>query len=374
VSDATPRELRVLIAGGGTGGHVFPALAIGQAFLTRIVNANILYIGARQGAEARIIPKAGGKLRMLWISGFSRRHMLRNFLLPLKLIVSFFQSTQLLISFRPHVVIGTGGYVMGPVLWTAQRMGFPTLLQEQNSYPGYTTRVLARHARIVCVGFKDAVLRLAGSRVEVTGNPLRPSFCTLDREKAHASWDLDFQRPTLLVFGGSAGAHSINTAVDAALPRLLDRWNLIWQTGRTDVSSSTNIALLEDAIEQKKLVVREFIENMPEAYAVSDLAICRSGAMTLAELAATGLPAILIPYPYATDDHQTANAQAVVAAGAAVMISDSQLNEDTLFTAVNRLFASESERKQISEQMKSLAKRDAAERIVELALSIARES
>lgn len=374
MSAATPSGLRVLIAGGGTGGHVFPALAIGQTLLARVADASVLYVGTRQGAEARIIPQAGGDLRALWISGFSRRHMLRNLLLPLKLIVSFFQSVQMLLSFRPHVVIGTGGYVMGPVLWTAQRLGFPTMLQEQNSYPGYTTRVLALRARVVCAGFEDSAQRLPGCRVEITGNPLRPSFRALDRETARSAWNLDFQRPTLLVFGGSAGARSINIAVGAALPRLLEKWNLIWQTGRAGVPAFTDSTLIENAITHRRLIVREFIHNMPEAYAVSDLAICRSGAMTLAELAAAGVPALLIPYPFATDDHQTANAQAVAEVGAAVTIKDSRLDADTLFDTMNRLFESEIERRQMAERMKSLAKPDATERIVDLALSIARTS
>ncbi|MDD5087785.1 MAG: undecaprenyldiphospho-muramoylpentapeptide beta-N-acetylglucosaminyltransferase [bacterium] len=372
---ATSRHtLRVIIAGGGTGGHVFPALAIGQTLIARTPDARILYVGTRHGAEAQIIPSAGGDLRTLWISGFSRRHLLRNLLLPLKLTVSLLQSAQMLMSFRPHLVVGTGGYVMGPVLWTAQRLGYPTLLQEQNSYPGYTTRRLARRAQAVCVGFEDAARRLDGCRVTFTGNPLRPSFRTLDRETARASWNLDLQRPTLLVFGGSAGARSINSAVGAALPRLLDHWNLIWQTGRLGLSAGVDSALIARAIEKRQLVLREFIHNMPEAYAAADLAICRAGAMTLAELAAAGLPAILIPYPYATDDHQTANAQAVVAAGAAETIKDSQLDAEALFTMTKRLLESEPLRTRMAERMKSLSRLDAAERIVDLILSFARKS
>ncbi|MBU1983093.1 undecaprenyldiphospho-muramoylpentapeptide beta-N-acetylglucosaminyltransferase [bacterium] len=365
--------LRIVIAGGGTGGHVFPALAIGEALRKKTPQVHLIYIGTRRGLEADVIPRAGGELRTLWISGFARRRIIQNLLLPVKLLVSFLQSFWLLLTVRPHVVVGTGGYVMGPVLWVAQRLGMPTVLQEQNSFPGYTTRKLARRAQLVCAGFEETRNRLTGCEVIVTGNPLRPSFQTLNRERARAQWNFDYSRKTLLIFGGSAGARAINEAVSAALSELLKQWNLIWQTGRLGIPASTDSSIVQQAIAQHRLIVREFIQEMPEAYAVADLAVCRAGAMTLAELAASGLPAVLVPYPHAADDHQTSNAQSVTSAGAARIIKDSELRATTLLNTVEDFVASENKLLDMAAKMKSLAKPDAAKRIADLVLSVARK-
>jgi UDP-N-acetylglucosamine--N-acetylmuramyl-(pentapeptide) pyrophosphoryl-undecaprenol N-acetylglucosamine transferase len=365
---------RILIAGGGTGGHVFPALAIKQALVQLSPHARVVFAGTRNGLEAALLPRQGETLNTIWIAGFSRRHLLRNVALPVKLLVSFCQSLKLISSFKPQVVIGTGGYVMGPVLWTAQKMGIPTLLQEQNSYPGYTTKRLAPNATVVCAGFEDARSRLDAKRIEFTGNPLRSSFRTSDRTAARAQWNLDSRRKTLLIFGGSAGARSINEAVAAAIPELTKSFNLIWQTGKAGVPSTADASTINLAKESHHLQILEFIDDMSGAYAASDLAICRSGAMTLAELAMTGTPAILIPYPFATDDHQTANAQAVVSKGAGMLVKDSDLNSSTLVNSVARCLGSESELQKMAAFMKSLARPDAATRVAEIALSILRPS
>lgn len=184
MSSVPSPRLRVLIAGGGTGGHVFPAIALQQAIMARMPEAQVVFVGTRNGIEARLIPASGGTLKTIWISGLSRNHPLQNLLLPLKLIVSIIQSLWLLLKFRPQVAIGTGGYVMGPVLWLAQRLGIATVLQEQNSFPGLTTKKLAKRASAVCVGFEDAKQKIPGTQVHYTGNPLRHSFRTLRREEA----------------------------------------------------------------------------------------------------------------------------------------------------------------------------------------------
>lgn len=373
MSSATSK-LRVLIAGGGTGGHVFPALAIKQAIARHDPSATIWFAGTRNGLEAKVLPRSGETLKLIWISGFSRAHMTRNLLLPLKLIVSFAQSYLLLKSFKPHVVIGTGGYVMGPVLWTAQRLGIPTLLQEQNSFPGYTTRKLAPRAAVVCAGFEEVRDRLPAVRVEVTGNPLRSSFGTADRAAALRKWNLSPDRRTLLVFGGSAGAKSINEAVAGAVPQLTASCNLLWQTGRGGIPQSADKKVLDSARAAGRLTTLEFIEDMPSAYAAADLAVCRAGAMTLAELALTGLPAILIPYPFATDDHQTANACAIADRNAAVLIKDAELNPVDLSNTVHRILSAPDTVQTMSAQMKSLARPDAADRIAATAIAIARKS
>jgi len=272
------------------------------------------------------------------------------------------------------VVIGTGGYVMGPILWTAQRLGIPTLIQEQNSHPGWTTRKLAPKASIVCVGFEEARSRLGVAHVEATGNPLRLSVRAEDPDEARKRWDLDPLRKTVLVFGGSAGARTINHATAKALPNLVETYNMIWQTGKLGVPDTVEKNIIAAAVESRHLKVLEFIEDMSGAYAVSDIAICRAGAMTLAELAMTGVPAILVPYPFATDDHQTANARSVEAQGAAVLITDSELTAERLVSSVEKCMNLEAVLSSMSMKMKSLARPDAASRIAEIALSLSERS
>jgi UDP-N-acetylglucosamine--N-acetylmuramyl-(pentapeptide) pyrophosphoryl-undecaprenol N-acetylglucosamine transferase len=368
------RAHRVLIAGGGTGGHVFPAVAVRQAISVREPNAQVLFLGTRNGLEARVIPKLGERFGTIWVSGFSRSHPLQNILLPLKLLASIIQSIWFLLKFRPHIVIGTGGYVMGPVLWIAQRFGFPTLIQEQNSLPGWTTRRLSRRATTVCVGFAETAGRLKAANLVHTGNPLRSSFRTITRSEAREHWKLDEDRRTLLVVGGSLGARSINEAIGSVLPDLLAKYNLIWQTGKSGVPAKTNLDKLKTAEADHQLIVREFIDDMPGAYAMSDLALCRAGAMTLAELAVSGVPAILIPYPFAAEDHQTVNGQSIVDAGAAIMIQDRDLSGDAIIAAISRCLDSSEDHERMKNAMKAMARPAAAMDIADIALKIARRA
>jgi UDP-N-acetylglucosamine--N-acetylmuramyl-(pentapeptide) pyrophosphoryl-undecaprenol N-acetylglucosamine transferase len=316
------------------------------------------------------MPQSHETLRTLWISGFHRRRAWKNLLLPLKLIVSALQSLWLLITFKPQLVIGTGGYVMGPVLFLAQKLGIPTLLQEQNSFPGLTTRRLAARAKAVCLGFEAARDRLPKASTHVTGNPLRSSFSQCDRQLARTKWALDGERKTVLVFGGSLGAQSINEAVAIALPKLLSSANVIWQTGKSGIPNSINQVTLAQATQERHLVVLPFIDNMSEAYAAADLAVCRAGAMTIAELAVTGLPAVFVPYPYATDDHQTANAKSLVDKGAAMLINDRDMTPTRILDTVTQCLASEPTLAQMSIAMKSFSRPRAADDTADLALSL----
>jgi UDP-N-acetylglucosamine--N-acetylmuramyl-(pentapeptide) pyrophosphoryl-undecaprenol N-acetylglucosamine transferase len=353
---------------------VFPALAIRQAIAQRDPNAVVMFVGTRRGIESKVIPQAGETLKTIWISGFSRNHLLQNVLLPLKLMTSLFQSLRLLLSFHPDVVVGTGGYVTGPLIWTAQRLRIPTLLQEQNSYPGWTTRALAKRATVVCIGFADARGHIHSTRVHFTGNPLRHSFRTLSRVDAKMRWSLDPMRKTLLALGGSLGARSINEAISLALSRIIEKYNLIWQTGRLGIPSTADQSVIQQALREQHLDVRTFIDDMPGAYAMADLAVCRAGAMTLAELAAVGLPAILVPFPFATNDHQTVNAQSVVAAGAARLIPDRSLTSDLLISTVEEFLSSDTALQTTSAAMKSLARPDAALDIADLTISAAKRT
>lgn len=349
-------HLRIVFAGGGTGGHIFPALAIADALRVLRPGTEMLFIGTRDKIEARVVPRAGYRFESIWISGFQRRFALRNLLFPFKVGVSLMQSFVCLRQFRPHVAVGTGGYVSGPVLWMASVLGVPVVLHESNSTPGVATQLMAQRAQIVFTAFAETASKLRRSdHVRLVGTPVRQASGRVSRDLALKRFALEPNRKTLLVLGGSLGAVSINQAVLAVLDQLLQEGiQLVWQTGR-----------FQDAAIQKAVGTRKvgwvgpFIDEMDYAYAAADLAVCRAGAATVAELTATGTAALLVPYPRATDDHQTTNAQAMEQAGAALMIRDSDLTR-SLFPAVAQLMADEERRAAMREASLRLARADAA--------------
>jgi UDP-N-acetylglucosamine--N-acetylmuramyl-(pentapeptide) pyrophosphoryl-undecaprenol N-acetylglucosamine transferase len=370
VIESNNKTLRILIAGGGTGGHLYPALAIKEAIKDKAGDAQIQFVGTRHGIEARVLKARNEVFHTLWIAGLKRGSFLQNAATGVKLLVSLIQSFRILRNLRPHLVIGTGGYVMGPLLYTAQQMRIPTLLQEQNSYPGLTTRKLSPRADVVCTAFRDAESRMKARRIELTGNPVRKAFRTIDKAHALETLQLDNSRKTLLFVGGSQGAKSINRTLGDALERLLKQYNVIWQTGSFGVPDSVSKSLIEIETQRNRLRVQPFIDEMEIAYAAADLAVCRAGAMTIAELAICSLPAILIPFPYATDDHQTANAKSLCDVGAASMIRDSELNASVLLGEINRILESSNLLDNMRASMSRLAKPDAAQRIAEIALNL----
>lgn len=358
---------RILLAGGGTGGHLFPALAVAEVL--RDKGSDVLFVGTRSGLEARVLPEKGFRLECLWLSGFNRRRILSNLLLPAKIPVSFIQSFRILSSFRPQVALGTGGYVCGPILVAASICRVPVVLQEQNSFPGITTRWLARLSGEVYLNFEEAASYLPPrTRWRQLGNPVRSGFTRLDRQLASERWGLNPSLPTLLVFGGSQGAMSVNRAVAEILPRLSPICNLIWSRGRLDTSQPSGWS------GPGVLVVKPFIDDMSSAYAAADLAICRSGALTLSELQSARLPAILVPYPYAAGDHQKHNALAFAKRGGAVVIENRELNAQKLFEEITSLLGT---CERLDSMRKSLAAQpaeDAAATIADDLLRIAHES
>ena len=316
------RPLRLLFAGGGTGGHLYPALAIADQLRRRHPDAVIDFVGTEGKIESRIVPARGYPFSTIWISGFRRRISLETALFPLKVVVALLQSAALVVRKNPDVVIGTGGYVCGPVVAAAQILGRRTLLQEQNSVPGATTRMLAPRADEVHIAFERAGGYLKRhDNVRLTGNPVRESIGTVTRSDGARFFGLDPRKTTLLVFGGSRGASTINAAVALLAGDLAGGgMQIIWQTGEEGMQ--TLRGSFGDSAERIKLL--PFIEKMEYAYAAADLAVCRSGASSLAELTRAGVPAILIPYPHAAADHQTENAKAMVDAGAALRIADAE--------------------------------------------------
>jgi UDP-N-acetylglucosamine--N-acetylmuramyl-(pentapeptide) pyrophosphoryl-undecaprenol N-acetylglucosamine transferase len=364
------RRLTIVFAGGGTGGHLFPALAVADEVRKRRPDAHVLFIGTSEKIEAKVVPASGYGFQTIWISGFRRRLSVSLFLFPVKLLVSLIQSRGILKRERPGVVVGTGGYVCGPPVYMASRMGIPTIIQEQNSYPGVTTRLLAGRADTVFLTFDQSKEYLAGAKnLRVAGNPVRSSVGTISREQGAAMFGLNPSMPTLLVFGGSLGAASINAGLLAIVRELAAKeLQIIWQTGKTgsgDILESVRALAIGHRVK-----VMPFIDRMEYAFGASDLAVCRSGATTLAELALAGLPAILVPYPFAAADHQTRNAMAVVEAGGAELCRDREIGTH-LHRLITELVSDPERRARMAGCMKSMAKPDAAAEIATEVLRLA---
>ena len=345
----------MLLSGGGTGGHLFPALAIAEEVQKLEPATEFLFVGTRGKIEARMVPQRGYAFRSIWISGFHRRLTIENLLFPVKVIVSLIQSLMILRKFKPDVVIGTGGYVCGPVLFVATRLGIPTVVHESNSYPGITTRLLASRVQKVYIAFESTKqwLRTIGN-VELVGTPTRDSLGSVSKQEGRSFFGLDEHRPTLLIVGGSLGAASINSAVLSSLDVLIRSGvQLIWQTGQSDYER------VQQALGSRKVGwLGAFIDRMEFAFGAADAVACRAGATTLAELTRIGKPAILIPYPHAAADHQRHNAQALADAGAAVMIVDNEVAQK-LGTTVVDLLNDTSRLKTMSSASRALGRPDA---------------
>lgn len=349
--------MRLLLAGGGTGGHLFPAVALAQLLLQQDRHAKVLFVGTERGLESRALPKLGLPLvtvDMVGVVGRGWRGKLE--LLP-KLIKSFMQARKILNQFRPEIVIGVGGYVSVPVLLAAKLAGLPYIIHEQNALPGLSNRLLGKWARLVCLSFPGSGTGFDSGKTIVTGNPLRFGF-------ENISEALDPQG-NLLIFGGSRGAHAINQAVMQMLP-LLKNWTrkpfILHQTGDEDFSQVQQ-AYLDAGYDQAKVV--PFIDDMARAYSDANLVICRAGATTLAELTACGRPALLIPFPYAAGDHQTANAKLLEQAGAACLLAQSDLTAEKLAQMTEELLSNLPRLQAMAERGRQLGSPGAAQRILD---------
>ncbi len=366
-------EIRILFAGGGTGGHVFPAIRIAQ-HLKNKWGALCRFVGTKKGLEQIKVPQAGFVLKNIWISGFHRGFYLRNLLFPLKVIVSLVQSKKEIREFQPDLVVGTGGYVSGPVLYQASKMGIPTAIQEQNSYPGVTTRFLSGRVDLVLLAYQEALKHLKHIKeYKLVGNPTTKISDKADHKEACKFFNLDPVRPVILVFGGSQGARSINESLDLLLTnRLLERAQVIWQTG---IANFDRFKQRYNQATSQGLRLYPFIDRMDIAYQASDFAICRAGAMTLAELAAAGLPAILIPLATAAGNHQLKNAQAVGAAGGALVVEDNIETVKNLDLAIGNLLSSADKRKQMASRINRLHHPESLDTItIELARLIKKQA
>lgn len=362
---------RVLIAAGGTGGHVYPAIAIADALRSVNPEVELLFVGTRNHMEWDAVPRAGYDIVNVWISGFHRRLTPRNLLFPLKLGTSLVQSWGIVSRFRPEAAVSCGGYAAGPACWVAARRGVPLVIQEQNSYPGVTNRLLARHAEVIFTAFRDADEHLPEGKTRLTGNPTRKELREVGREDALAHFGFTEDRPVLLVLGGSGGARTINDAMKAHIEMLHDELGLqvIWQCGPAYFDE------LRRAITPGKyprLLLTDFLHNMPEAYGAADLVVSRAGALSCSELALTGKPSILVPSPNVAGDHQTRNARSMTEAGAAVLLPDEEARE-VLGELVRKLIDDEQRLKAMNKAALRMAQPDAAGEIAREILKLARE-
>lgn len=358
--------IRVLLAGGGTGGHVFPAIAVAERIRDAEPDSEILFTGTKGKIEATAVPAAGFEFKSLWISGFSRGSMKENILFPLKLIVSTFQAIAICMKFKPKVIVATGGYVSGPSVIGARVMGAKVLLIEPNSYPGITTRLLETRAEEIHLMFKDAVEYLrVKDRIFITGDPVRKSLAETDRSEARRSLGIGDDEKVLFVVGGSLGARGVNNAVAEALDQLAEAGiSIIWQTGKGTYGDYKSYG-------SGKVKVYPFIDNMNEVYAAADLVLARAGATTIAELAYLNKPSILVPLPNAAENHQFRNAKSMVDAGAAVMVEEKNLKSE-LVPAVTSLLNDGEKREKMINSLKELGGKDAAEKIARRVLNACR--
>ena len=370
-TDPASGELRVVFAGGGTGGHLYPAVAIAEAFAQQHQNVRVHFIGTARGLEARVIPRLGYPLTLVPVRGLERRLTWRNLLVPMRLLQSIRQCSSLFRSFQPHLVVGTGGYVSGPALLAARLTRRMFVIQEQNSFPGMVNRTFGKQAHAVFLSFEESRKFFTGHKnVHVVGNPVRTglkSITPAHRQAGLEKWRLDKNRITLLVFGGSQGARRINDVIIEVLPRLAEIENLqmLWATGPAHFDK---IAPIANAHPQVRAV--PYLDEMDLAYALADFAICRSGASTIFELALCGVPAILVPFPFATADHQTFNARAWEAAGAAHVFVEKDLRVDNLLACLRALASDQEKRGRMSQAAQKLARPNAAEEIVKACMEL----
>jgi UDP-N-acetylglucosamine--N-acetylmuramyl-(pentapeptide) pyrophosphoryl-undecaprenol N-acetylglucosamine transferase len=353
-----------IVSGGGTGGHIFPAVAIANAIRKREPDAKILFVGANGKMEMEKVPAAGYEIVGLNITGIKRSFTLSNLLVPFKLWKALRHAAGILKSFKPDAVIGVGGYASGAVLYAASGRNIPTLIQEQNSFPGITNRILSKRVDKICVAYDGMEKFFPPKKIIITGNPVRSEILQpiINREEAFKFFQLDETKFTVLVIGGSLGARSINEAMANSVKKLTENGiQIIWQTGKGNAETAQTAAL-EAGVESVK--VHEFIQRMDLAYACADLVVSRAGAIAVSELCLVKKPSILIPFPFAAEDHQTSNAKALSEKGAAMLVRDDQVR-DKLGLEILTLYSDEIKRNEMKAQIAAFAKPAAAELIVD---------
>ena len=354
--------MKVMFAGGKTGGHIFPAIAMAKEFKKRFPQSCITFVGTRDGMESKIIPLQGFELLYINTRGLSRRSHLSNLFLGFCLLRGFYQAYKILNRRKPNLVVGTGGYVSFPIVFLARLKGVPVMIQEQNSYPGISTRFLAHFSDKVCLSYADSTRYFRSpEKIEVIGNPIRKDIVSGERKQAMKQFGLDESKKTIFIFGGSQGAHGINQVMLRCLDLLRSDWQILWQTGEKDFEG------ISQKVKEKKVksTVLPFIEDMGSAYAVSDIVVSRSGALTTAEITACGKPSILIPFPFATADHQRYNAETLQKHGAAKVILEKDLTVELLTHEIDNLLSDENRLRDMAEKSRKISRPEATSKLVD---------
>ncbi|MFT7033251.1 MAG: UDP-N-acetylglucosamine--N-acetylmuramyl-(pentapeptide) pyrophosphoryl-undecaprenol N-acetylglucosamine transferase [Cyclobacteriaceae bacterium] len=360
---------RIMISGGGTGGHIYPAIAIANTLKTLEKNIEIIFVGAQGKMEMEKVPEAGYKIIGLWISGIQRSLTLDNLSFPFKLISSVLRSFKLLNEFKPDAVVGVGGYASGPLLYAATKKGIPTLIQEQNSYAGITNKLLAGNVDKVCVASDGMDKFFPKDKIILTGNPVRTDILNVDSKKEEALKFFGFSKDkeVLLILGGSLGARTLNEAMITNLDKLITSGiQVIWQTGKFYYDEMVSRTEGKDISNFRVLA---FLKEMDLTYAASDVVISRAGALSISELCLTGRPVIFVPSPNVAEDHQTKNAEALVSKEAAIMVKDINAKEDLIDIAI-KLIADKNQRAELSKNIKKMGRPEAANDIAKEILSL----
>ncbi|OWK75023.1 undecaprenyldiphospho-muramoylpentapeptide beta-N-acetylglucosaminyltransferase [Flavobacteriaceae bacterium JJC] len=362
------RKLKILLSGGGTGGHIFPAVAIADEIRKRFPDAEFLFIGANGKMEMEKVPQAGYNIVGLNIAGFDRGNLMNNFGLPFKVVASLAKARKTIKNFKPDFAVGTGGFASGPALYVASNLGIPVFVQEQNSLPGKTNMFISRKAKAVFTAYPDMEKFFHGTKTMFLGNPIRKNIITdlTDAASAKQKLGLDPNKLTVLSVGGSLGSRTLNNAWKENLNQFLEKdYQLIWQTGKTDYQ---NIISETETKQCRNLQIVEFIKNMEMAYSAADIIVSRAGAIAISELAVAKKPVLLVPFPFAAEDHQTKNALTLVEKNAARMVKDTEMKEK-FWATLTEICLNECLRKEMSANLEFFAKPKAAEEIVDEILS-----
>ncbi|RXM50708.1 MULTISPECIES: undecaprenyldiphospho-muramoylpentapeptide beta-N-acetylglucosaminyltransferase [unclassified Chryseobacterium] len=357
------KKLKVLLSGGGTGGHIFPAIAIADEIKKRFPDAEFLFIGANGKMEMEKVPQAGYKIEGIDIAGIDRGNLLSNLGLPFKIIKSLHRSKAIIKDFKPDVAIGTGGFASGPALYEATKQGVPVFIQEQNAHAGVTNKILSKAAKAIFTAYPK-VAGFPAEKIKFLGNPIRSTIISGMQETAQAKQKMGLNKDklTILSVGGSLGSRTLNNAWKSHLKQIADKdYQLIWQTGKLDYKD-----IIEETknIDTRNIQIREFIKDMELAYSAADIIVSRAGAIAISELAVAQKPVLLVPFPFAAEDHQTKNAMNLVEKNAARMVKDSEMQEK-FWNTLTEICENENVRKDMSDNLKYFAKPDAAKEIVD---------
>jgi UDP-N-acetylglucosamine--N-acetylmuramyl-(pentapeptide) pyrophosphoryl-undecaprenol N-acetylglucosamine transferase len=354
------RTYKFILSGGGTGGHIYPAIAIANELKSHFPDAKFLFVGAQDKMEMQKVPQAGYPIKGLWIAGLQRRLTFDNALFPIKLLSSLLKSRQIIKQFQPDVVIGTGGFASGPLLQMANSAGIPTVIQEQNSFPGITNKLLSKKANAICVAYENLERFFPKEKMVLTGNPVRQDLMTIEGKRAEgvAHFNLDPNKKTILVLGGSLGARRVNQLIEKELEFFeIQNVQLLWQCGKLYFEEYQKY-------QSKDVQVMAFIERMDLVYAAADIVISRAGASSVSELCIVGKPVVFIPSPNVAEDHQTKNAKSIADKNGAILIRESEL-DSTFESTFSDLIGNENKQHELSQNIKSLALPNATKAIVE---------